>query len=376
MNDDKIVKDTARDPEREALGPMRGGVRAAAKGAARKVAKSVKSAGQKKTVRRTTATAGRATKKAAKSAAKTDKPAPAKAATPTSRKPPPATRAGAAATKTGAAAAEAASAASGAAFASEPAAAGFEDASRSVAGTGTPATPEAPLPEPGPSIEMPRPPAPMHPGAFMDPTQEQAGGLGSVLALWGPLIIVGFLVLVFLGGEERGSTVAAGPGAMGQAAADVPAETMREPPAGSTVELADGSVEPAAGARSPERIPGSPGAARGVAEAFDGGFTMRTSMASPPALPSRALAGRGSGVRMPAGAPGRLYPSPPGPYRDPQYRGLPTGESWSAAGAGEWLWPAEGPEAPRHEDGADPSVQWVPCAPPYYWCPAPSSPAW
>ena len=41
MTDDKIVKDTARNPERESLGPGRGGIRAAAKRAARKVAKKV-----------------------------------------------------------------------------------------------------------------------------------------------------------------------------------------------------------------------------------------------------------------------------------------------------------------------------------------------
>ena len=353
MNDDKIVKDTARDPEREALGPLRGGVRAAAKGAVRKVAKST---GQKKTARRTTATAGKTTKRAVQSATKTDKPAPAKVATPASRKSS-TTRARAAAAKTGAAAAETATAASGAAFASESAAAGATDASRSVAGT--PATPAAAPPEPGPSIETSRPPAPMHPGASMDSAQEQAGGLGGVLALWGPLIIIGFLVLVFQGGGEGGSTVATGPDAPGQAAADVPAETVRGPLAGGTGELV-------AGARTPERMPGPPGTARGVAEAFDGGFTMRTSMASPPPLTGRAFAGRGSDAGTPAGASGMLYPSPPGPYRDPRYRGLPTGESWST----------EGPEARRHEDGADAPVQWVPCAPPYYWCPAPSSPAW
>ena len=45
MTDDKIVKDTARNPEREALGPSRGGIRAAAKRAAKKV---VRKTGQKK----------------------------------------------------------------------------------------------------------------------------------------------------------------------------------------------------------------------------------------------------------------------------------------------------------------------------------------
>ena len=357
MTDDRIVKDTARDPEREALGPMHGGVRAAAKGAARKVAKS---AGQKKAARKTTAAAGRATKKAVKSATKADKPAPAKAATSTSRKIP--------ATKARAAAAgKTATTAATAALAQEPAAAGSTDVAGGAAST--PATPVAALSRPGTAIETPRPPpAPMHPGASMDPAQEQAGGLGGVLALWGPLIIVGFLVLVFRGGGEHGSTLAARPDAPAQAATEAVAVAETGTERGLP---ADATGETATGARPPERMPAPPGATRGVVEAFDGGFTMRTSMASPP-----PFAGRGPDAGRPASAPGRLYPSPPGPYRDPRYRGLPTGESWSAAGVSEWLWPAEGAEDPRHEDGADAPAQWVPCAPPYYWCPPPASPVW
>ena len=361
MTDDRIVKDTARDPEREALGPMHGGARATAKGAARKVAKSV---GQKKAARKTTAAAGRATKKAAKSAAKTDKPAPAKAATPTSREISTTRARVAAAGKT-------ATTASTAALAPEPAAAGSTEVAEGVASP--PATSAAALPEPGPAIETPRPPpAPMHPGASMDSMQEQAGGLGGVLALWGPLIIVGFLVLVFRGGGEHGSTPVTRPDATARAATEAVAETgaARGQQVATAGETATG-VEPVTEARPSERIPAPPGTVHGVAEAFDGGFTMRTSMASPP-----TFAGHGPDAGRPTGAPGRLYPSPPGPYRDPRYRGLPTGESWSAAGTSEWLWPAEGAEDPRHEDGADAPTQWVPCAPPYYWCPPPVSPVW
>ena len=185
----------------------------------------------------------------------------------------------------------------------------------------------------------------MHPGAVMDSMQEQSGGLGGLLALWGPLIIVGFLVLVFRGGDEHEheTAVAAGTGAPDPATIDATAGTAR--------------------AAAPS------GVAPGAAETFDGGFAMRTSMAGPP-----VLAGRGAGAL--AVAPGALYPSPPGPYRDPRYRGLPTGESWSADAAGEWMWSAEARAGSRPATGGDAPVRWVRCEAPYYWCPAPTSPAW
>ena len=361
MTDDRIVKDTARDPEREALGPMRGGIRAAAGRAARKVAKKVaKKAGQKKTAKKTAATAGRTAKKTAKAATKRDKPAAASAsrATRASADRPKAASASAAAPD--AAAAKAAAAASRVAVASEAAASGTTAASEGVASTSA-----APTHEAGSSIEAPRPPGPMHPGAYTDPTQEQSSGLGGVLALWGPLIIVGFLVLIFRGGEERGSTVAAGSDAPTRpaAAAGAPEQIAGEPQAGSAAPI---------GARPPERASGPPGAGRGVAEAFDRGFAMRTSMAGSP-----VFAGREPGAPMPAGSPGRLYPSPPGPYRDPTYRGMPADERWPAAGANDWVdWSAGGREDLGHEAGGDAPAHWVRCAPPYYWCPAPGSPAW
>ena len=354
MTDDDIGKDTARDPEREASGPPRGDTRAAAGRAAGKVAKKVaKKAERKKTAKKTTATAGKTARKTAGTATKRDKPASPRAAAPTS---------GTTTTKVSAArpkaAVKAATTASGAAaFGS----AAVEDAASA------PAAPATPPHEARSSMEAPRPPAPMHPGAYTDPAPEQSGGLGSLLTLWGPLIIVGFLVLVFRGGVERGGTVAAAsdaPAPPAEAAA-TPAQAAR----GSQV----GGAAASAGAQPPERASGPPGAAgRRATEAFDRGFTMRTSMAGGP-----AFAGHEPGTPMPADSPGRLYPSPPGPYRDPRYRGLPADESWPAAGAGDWItWSAGAREDVRHEDGGDAPAQWVRCAPPYYWCPAPGNPIW
>ena len=361
MTDDRIVKDTARDPEREALGSARGGVRAAAGRAAGKVAKAgkiakkvTKKAGRKKAAKKTVATTGKTTRKTAGTATKRDKPASPKAAAPASgtttaeasaARPRVAVRAAAPATGVTAASGAAASVAAGSA-------------------ASTPAAPAALPREVGSSMEAPRPPAPMHPGAYTDPAQEESGGLGSLLTLWGPLIIVGFLVLIFRGGVERGGTVAAASDAPAPPveAADTPAQAARGPQAG-------GAAAPA-GARPPERASGPPGAGRKVAEAFDRGFAMRTSMAGGP-----AFADREPGAPMPAGSPERLYPPPPGPYRDPRYRGLPADEGWPAAGD-RVTWSAGVREDAGHEDGGDAPAQWVRCAPPYYWCPAPGSPAW
>ena len=367
MTDDRIAKDTARDPEREALGPVRGGIRAAAGRAAGKVVKKVaRTAGQKKTTKKTTTAAGRTVKKVAKTAAKKDKPAPREAAAPrTATARVSAARPKAASDKTAPAgkatptkaAARTAAAASG--VAPEAAAPGAA-ASESMASS--PATPAASLPGAGPSVEVPRPPAPTHPGAYADSGQEQANGLGGLLALWGPLIIVGFLVLVFRGGDERGSTAVVGAGVSARSAAAAGAPTRAA--LGPQVR---GAVEPSAGALPPERTPDHPGTGHGVAGASDRGVAMRTSMTHGP-----ASAGRGSGTPMPAGLPGSLYSPPSGPYRDPRTHGLPAG-----AGADDWIGrTAGGREDSGHRDGGGAPAQWVRCAPPYYWCPAPGSPAW
>ena len=388
MTDDRIVKDTARDPEREALGSTRGGVRAAAGKVAKKAAKKITRKAVRKETAKKTAAAGRTTKKTvavagktAKAAAKRDKPAPPRVdrvdtsapeavATVSGTPKVSATgsraasaRATAASRPAGKGAAARKSAATRAASAAEtpPDAAAPGNGSAANA----PAAPVVPLPGPGASAEAPRPPAPMHPGAYTDSTQEQSGGgLGSLLALWGPLIIVGFLVLVFRGGAERASAVAAGPDAQARsAAADTPAQIARGP------EGRDAIGSPA-GAQAPERAPGPPGAGRVVAEAFDRGFAMRTSMAGGP-----PFAGREPGAPMPAGSPGRLYPTPPGPYRDPRY-GLPADEHWTAGGAGDWTRWSAGGRTGSGEEGGDMRVEWVRCAPPYHWCPAPGNPTW
>ena len=337
MTDD--TKDTARDPERNALGPLRGGIRAAAKKAVRKVAKKTgrKKAATKATTKATTATA-KASTRGTRSAKRGEKPASAGAGAPSSR---------AAASKTSAAKTRAASA-------------------RTVtAASGTARRSEAaPAPEPGSSIESPRPPAPIHPGAALDSMQEHVGGLGSLLALWGPLIIVGFLVLVFRGGDEGEATVAA--------VADVPAGAAGDEAGGAAREPQHvGAVDAAAGGNPPAPVPGSFRGAPGATETFDGGFAMRTSMAGTP-----VFAGHEPGTGMPGTVSRMLYPSPPGPYRDPRYGALPGGESWSAGSGGEWMWSADGRTGPMQEGVGNTSVQWVRCAPPYYWCPAPSSPAW
>ena len=333
MTDDRIAKDSARSPEREALGSVRGGLRAAAKKAARKVAKKTvrkKAASKASAASKTSSGAGKTTGRGAASSKKADRTA--RTAAPASGAPAP----GASAEPTRPAAAGEAAAHAPKAAAADPAAASGRAATASAA-------PAAPSRDSGPTIDTPRPPGPMHPGAAMDPMQEQSGGLGGLLALWGPLIIVGFLVLVFRGGAEPETAVATAPDASDRETTVV-ADTV---------------------ARVSSRY------ARGAAETFDGGFTMRTSMAGPP-----ALSGRGAGAAGPPIAPGAAYPSPPGPYRDPRYRSLPTGERWSADGPVEWMWSAEGRTGPPPADGGDAPVRWVRCEAPYYWCPAPGRPVW
>ena len=327
MTDDRIVKESARDPERQALGSVRGGLRAAAKKAVRKVARK---AARKKVASKAAAGAGKSTARGAASTKKADRAARTAAA-------PASGAARASSARAGAAPVTAATAHAGKAAVDERAAAAESGATVSAA-------PAALSRESGPSIDTPRPPGPMHPGAAMESMQEQSGGMGGLLALWGPLIIVGFLVLVFRGGDEPETTVAAGTDAPDPARIDAAAGTAR-------------TAAPT-------------GAAPGAAETFDGGFAMRTSMAGPP-----VVAGRGAGAQGPGVASGVLYPSPPGPYRDPRYRSLPTGESWSADGTGEWMWSAEVRAGSRPSAGAAP-VRWVRCEAPYYWCPAPSTPAW
>lgn len=348
MIDDRTISDTARSPGNETPGFARLGVRPAAKKATKKTAKKAAKKTAKKTVAKKAVKAGGAGGDGAKK--KTAKKKAARAASAPSAVPD--------------------TPVPGAATGGSP--------------TGSPPGDPA-VGERASRADAPRPIVPAHAGAhLMDAAPEELGGLGGFLALWGPLIIVGFLVLVFRGGAERASAVAAGPDASAQSAAVEAAaveaaavEVAAAPAVDTPAQTASGSgarraADPSTGARTPEHVSDLPGAGRMVAEAFDRGFAMRTSMAGGP-----AFAGRESDTPMPAGAPGRLYPPPPGPYRDPRYRGLPTDESWPAAVAGDWAaWSTGGREDTGSEDGDDARAQWVRCAPPYYWCPAPGNPAW
>ena len=208
--------------------------------------------------------------------------------------------------------------------------------------TASPSSSESPAGGPVAAERVPRPLAPVHAGArTMDMGSEEPGGIGGFLALWGPLIIVGFLVLVFLGGDERESAMAAGPDASAPASAMAPVAAAEEPrTAGST--------------------PGSAGVPP------VGGFG-DAGAPSMPAGPRTAVAWADSGGG---------YPSPPGPYRNPGTRGLPAGESWTAR-AGEWAPPAGSRSGPGHGAGDGSPPMWVRCAAPYYWCLAPTTPpAW
>ena len=352
MIDDKTISDAARTPGNEAPGSARDGVRPATKKAAKKTAKEVVKKTAKKAAKKTSKeavkktakkvakkTSKEAVKKAAKKVAK--KTATKKAAT---KKAVGAVRAGGTGgdggTKKETAkkkAAKAASAPSAIPGAPAPGAAGG-----STVGipTGGPAAAERAW-----RAETSRPLAPARAGAqMMGAAPEEVGGLGGFLALWGPLIIVGFLVLVFRGGDERESAAADSPGALAPAAL-APASAMASAAAAAEVPRASGL------------IPGSAGVP--IVRGFDDAraFPMP---AAPPAW---------------ADADGD-YPSPPGPYRNPGARGLPAGESW-AARASEWASPAGSRDEPGYGAGAGSPPRWVRCAAPYYWCPAPTTPpAW
>ena len=341
MTGDKSVQDAARIPGDDNAEPARRGVRAVAKKVAKKVSSKVatKKPRQKRSTRKSSATSSKTTRKVAKAAPRTEATAASAA---------PAT---VLAEATGPASASARTASPGAAPTAAPVAAA------SAAGSAPPASAAS-------SIEAPRPPAPTHPGAHMDAVQEQVGGIGSMLALWGPLIIVGFLVLIFRGGDEGDSAVAAGSDAVSQAA-------------GMQAHLPGTAGAPAVASRFPEAAPGYAGTAPGDSDGFDrtarsGGLAVRTSMAGTPVFPRS-----GAAAAMPPGAPRIAYPPPPGPYRNPWSGGVRGRESWpAAAGVGEGSWTDAGRGGVAFREGGDSQTQWVRCAPPYYWCPAPRSPAW
>ena len=343
MIDDNTIGDAARNPGDETPGSVvRTGVRATAKKAARKVAKKTAKKAAKKVVKKAakkTAGAGgrsgdgRARKKTAEKAAK---PAAATPTVPEAIAPDVATAGPAA---SGTAARETAppeTSASDAAAASGIVPSGA--ATPETVADGPPSAAKRALP-----ADAARRIGPTHPGAHMTGAEsEDIVGLGGFLALWGPLIIVGFLVLVFWGGDEREVATVNGPDAS-------PA------PASAMAPVAAGTEAPQASVPAPE--PAGAVLARAFGEAG----------ASPLPAASRA-AGAWTGS-------GGAWPAPPGPYRTPGSRELPAGERW-VSHVGKWAPAADGRGAPGYGAGGEPSPQWVRCEAPYYWCLAPSNPAW
>ena len=333
MIDDSTISDAARNPGDETQVSARAGVRASTKKTTRKVAaKKTAKKTTKKTVKAGERSGdGRARKKTAKKAAKkAAKPAAAISAT------------SEAATSDIATADPAPPdpAASDVAPLDHPAS-GATAASGNIApeaaAEGSPPAAKRALP-----VDTAQRFGPVPPGAHMTGTEsEEPGGLGGILALWGPLIIVGFLVLVFLGEEEHEGAVASGHDA--SAPVSAPASTL--PSTMAETEAPD--VSDPAGAVL----------ARAFGEAG----------ASPLPTASRAAAAW-------TGSEG-AWPAPPGPYRNPGSRRLPPGESW-VTHASEWTPSADSRGLPGYGAGGDPPPQWVRCEAPYYWCPAPSNPAW
>ena len=333
MIDDSTISDAARNPGDETQVSARVGVRASTKKTTRKVAaKKTAKKTTKKTVKAGERSGdGRARKKTAKKAAKkAAKPAAAISAT------------SEAATSDIATADPAPPdpAASDVAPLDHPAS-GATAASGNIApeaaAEGSPPAAKRALP-----VDTAQRFGPVPPGAHMTGTEsEEPGGLGGILALWGPLIIVGFLVLVFLGEEEHEGAVASDH----DASAPVSAPVSTLPSTMAETEAPD--VSDPAGAVL----------ARAFGEAG----------ASPLPTASRAAAAW-------TGSEG-AWPAPPGPYRNPGSRGLPPGESW-VTHASEWTPSADSRGMPGYGAGGDPPPQWVRCEAPYYWCPAPSNPAW
>ena len=211
--------------------------------------------------------------------------------------------------------------------------------------------------------DAPRPPAPLHPGATTEPGQEQAGGLGGMLALWGPLIIVGFLVLVFRGADEREGDAAPGTDASVAATGTQASQTDGT---GGSMSVAGAFGSGTAGTASAFERGGGRDESR-----YSRGGTLQASTAARP-----DFAHRGPATTMAASVPRGAYPPPPGPYRSPWARTPPADGRWVAPETPEWGWPAEGHGGDPYIRSRQAPVQWVRCAPPYYWCPAPRSPSW
>ena len=341
MIDDDTIGHAARNPGDETPGAVvRTGVRAAAKKTTVKVAKkTAKKAAKKTTKKPAKKAAKKATKKKAGSSGRSGKSGDGRARKKTAEKVAKPAAAPSPVSQGAAPDAAAAGPATSRTTAPETPAPGAAASDTAPSGAATPKTTADGLPpaaKRAPSADAARRIGPTHPGARMTGTEsEDPGGIGGFLALWGPLIIVGFLVLVFLGEEDREGTVASGHDDVSAAASVTP------PP-----RVSDSAPEPAGDVL-----------VRAFGEAG----------ASPRPAEPRVAAARTD--------PGGAWPAPPGPYRNPESYELPAGEGW-VAHVSELAPSTDGRGVPGHGAGSDPSPQWVRCEAPYYWCPAPSKPAW
>ena len=347
MIDDNTISDAARNPGDETQGAARAGVRATAKKTTRKVAKKTAKKAAKKAVKKTAKADersgdGRVRKKTPKAGGRSGDGRARKKTAKKAAKPATAISAASETLAPDIAVADPATSGTAASDMAPP------DTSASGAAASDTATPDTAA-DGSPAAEKRAPPAdasrrfgPRHSGAHMAGTEpEDLGGLGGFLALWGPLIIVGFLVLVFRGGEEREAVMAS------DHDASAPASAMA--PAAAGTEMSQVS-DPA---------PDSAGAV--LARAFG------EAGASPMPTVSRVPAAWTDS--------GGAWPAPPGPYRNPRARELPAGERW-AAHTSEWAPSAESRGTPGYGAGGGPPPQWVRCEAPYYWCPAPGNPVW
>ncbi|MBF2760021.1 MAG: hypothetical protein ISN28_07080 [Ectothiorhodospiraceae bacterium AqS1] len=156
------------------------------------------------------------------------------------------------------------------------------DAPPEIESPKTAAEPSEPDPPPNPS---PLSPPPVN--------AEENKSLVSYLALWGPLIIVGFLVLVFHGDQPPPEPAAIG--ASAAAPEQVPATVIAET---APLPIVDEAPTPV------HRLPG----------AIEDGIAPAVPMPAPaPAFP-----GASSSPPVAMGNPSPTgYPPPPGPYRNP-----------------------------------------------------------
>jgi hypothetical protein len=264
------------------------------------------------------------------------------------------------------------------------------------------APPPAAAPEPEPPVAAPPPvsappPAVERPHPASSQESVEGGGMSGVLALWGPLIIIGFLVMVLQNDRSDAMPVPVVTAPAHRVAAAPP---VAAPPTLATISAdAKETVKLDLGKTVDAPVPSTGSAAMDLAAAFrDAGVATPTKSAES----ARRGAGRAADVRP---APAAVVPPPAAPWavaREPQ--GAASDNPWAPVasdlqalpgpsadggppppGGGPWQGPGAYARAPGGYPGGfgaggypaagfgqEPRPSYVPCAPPYYWCPAPT----